>query len=156
MVVASTDRRMDISQSVGISGVSEHHATIDTNPAVDFIGAIAPAASATAEIAGLSTNSITVYRFSASSAQNLHYRLEFHRSSDFDGDSYLSHMDIDLPADGHAIGAQFVCGYDVAIDVYDEDSLGKLYLRLTNLSGVAKNAGAAGRVIFKMSYKPRM
>lgn len=155
MVIAGTDRNMDISQSVGISGITEKHSTIDTDSTTQFTTAIAAGSSDTEEISGLSTNTATITRMSVNSAQNLHYRVEFHRSSDFDGDSYLSHIDVDLPGDGIDIGTERCCGYDVEIDVYDILSAGKLYLRLVNLSGTAKNAGATGKIAMRFGYIPR-
>ena len=129
-----------------------------------FSGAIAQNAIESENITGLTANEITITGISMIGDENLSYRVWLFETDDFqesdlDNDEFVEFVDLDLSANGARIagaGAYYYAQTNLNIDYEDLDATNELHIALQNLSAGAKTAGAAGEIVLKISYIPRI
>ena len=128
-----------------------------------FTTAIAQNAIEEENITGLTSDEITITGISIIADENKSYRLWIFESddfqeADFDNDGFVEFVDIDLTSYGMQIagtGAYYYAITGLNINYQDLDASNELHLALQNLDAGAKTAGAAGEIVFKITYTPR-
>lgn len=130
----------------------------------NFTGAIVQNAIESENITGLTANEITITGISIIADENLSFRAWLFETDDFqeanfDSDEFVEFVDLDLAANGvqiAGVGAYYYAQTNLNIDYADLDATNELHIALQNLSAGAKTAGAAGEVVLKISYIPRI
>lgn len=150
--------------NVDVSGrLTEAISILKTNSTQHFTEAIAQNAHETENITGLDTNKVYIRGINIQSMENLHFRLIFwskdiFNDTDLDVDTYLDHIDLDIPTSGFRIGVanQYYLNVSGLGIIYeDEDDTDELHCSLQNLSVATKSAGTAGAVQIDILYTVR-
>lgn len=125
-------------------------------PTVDFLAGLALNAQATANLVGLTDNTVTITGITVISVQQLHYQVMLYKKDTFLPADFCASIDADLASYGAAVGASYVMDITKEDDLYiDLDSTQELHVALVNRDAAAKNAGAAGAVTLVFKYEPR-
>lgn len=128
-----------------------------------FRSAIAQNTKEDANISGLQGNHIHVLAVIIQALEQLSYRVLFWTKDTFDDvdidqDSYVDHVDLDLPNLGVQIAGagQFYLAQrlDPPLLYIDQDETRELHVSLENLSAASKTAGADGEVKLTFAYSP--
>ncbi len=126
----------------------------------NFTGALATNAIKTENITGLAFNKIVIKRVSIQSDQQLNYALLFwakdtFQTSDFDTDSFLGEVTLDLTAIGRRIAGagQYYADLELNFQYQDDDGSRELHVGLLNLDATSKIAGATGEVVVEVFYE---
>lgn len=125
-------------------------------PTVDFLAGLILNAQDTANLAGLTDNTVTITGLTVVSVQQLHYQVMLYKKDTFLPADFCASIDADLASYGVAVGASYVMDITKEDDLYiDLDSTQELHVALVNRDAAAKNAGAAGAVTLVFKYEPR-
>jgi hypothetical protein len=125
-------------------------------PTVDFLAGLALNAQATANLVGLTDNTVTITGITVISVQQLHYQVMLYKKDTFLPADFCASIDADIASYGAAVGASYVMDITKEDDLYiDLDSTQELHVALVNRDAAAKNAGAAGAVTLVFKYEPR-
>lgn len=128
-----------------------------------FTGALAQNAKEDENLAGLLSNKVRIVGISLQSDQQLHYKVLFWKTDDFDDsdldkDTFCGEIDVDLAMYGIQLGGAGQWYLDVrgvVLDYEDEDGTNELHISLLNKDATAKNAGATGEVVVEIFYEVR-
>jgi hypothetical protein len=141
----------------------ERFYTIKSDKDTHFTGALAQYAKEDEDIAGMLTNEGRITGIAIESDQQLHYKLLFWNKDtkanvDLDVDEFCGEVDLDLATYGIQIAGTGQWYMDIRglhLDYSDADLTKELHISLMNMSVTAKNAGATGEVVAKITYEPR-
>lgn len=144
---------------------SEKISVIKTIASAHFTDSIAQNEHESENITELFSDSVYVRGVNIQTTQNLHFRLIFwnkdtFENTDLDVDSYIDHVDLDIPTNGFRIwdGAAFHQYYldisGLGLIYEDLDETKELHISLQNLSPIAKSAGS--NIQIDILYSPRL
>jgi len=127
---------------------------------VDWIGAMAQNAGANANLAGLPGNDGIIESIAILSDQQLAWEVQLYSSDAFDNadldlDTYLGSVRF-AEGDGFQVAGAGAFRYDIhhlGIPYMDVDGTREIHAKLVNRSATGKNAGAAGEIVVKFSFR---